>query len=92
MPYVLLSSYFFFLLCTVHCIFLLQVAVQGPGGAGCLLEATWGGRDALQLGGHARTFLEDGDEVVLTGWCQGDGFRVGFGECAGVVLPAHETV
>ena len=35
-----------------------------------------------------RTYLEDGDEVVMRGWCQGEGFRVGFGECRGRLLPA----
>lgn len=40
--------------------------------------------------GQARTYLEDGDTVVLRGYCQGDGFRVGFGECSGKVLPARQ--
>jgi fumarylacetoacetase len=70
----------------------------GAGGRGCLLEATEGGAVPLRLamaaeggaGGFVeRTYLEDGDEVVLTGWCSGDGFRVGFGECAGRLLPAR---
>jgi fumarylacetoacetase len=34
-------------------------------------------------------FLKDGDEVNMVGYCQGDGFRVGFGDCKGQVLPAH---
>ena len=43
----------------------------------------------LQLpGGTTRTFLEDGDRVTLTGWCQGPGYRVGFGEVTGSLLPA----
>ena len=33
--------------------------------------------------------LKDGDEVFMSGHCQGNGYRVGFGECRGVVLPAH---
>uniref|UniRef100_A0A1I9YHD3 Fumarylacetoacetase N-terminal domain-containing protein n=1 Tax=Paraburkholderia sprentiae WSM5005 TaxID=754502 RepID=A0A1I9YHD3_9BURK len=37
----------------------------------------------------ARTFIEDGDELTLIGWCQGDGYRVGFGACAGQILPAR---
>jgi len=40
-------------------------------------------------GGVSRKFLQDGDEVVLGGWCQGDGYRVGFGECRGTVTPAR---
>lgn len=60
-------------------------------GAGCLVEKTWGGSRpfALAGGGGKRTYLQDGDRVVMTGWAQGAGFRVGFGECAGVLLPAH---
>ena len=38
-------------------------------------------------GGATRAFLEDGDEVIITGWCQGDGYRVGFGEVRGEILP-----
>ncbi len=34
--------------------------------------------------------LEDGDEVIMRGWAQGDGYRVGFGECAGVIAPAPD--
>ena len=57
---------------------------------GCLLERTWRGTEPLTLPtGQSRTFLEDGDEVIMRGWCERDGFRrIGFGECAGVVLPA----
>ncbi|WP_198038793.1 fumarylacetoacetase [Skermanella stibiiresistens] len=59
---------------------------------GSLLELTWNGRDPLVLaGGARRTFLEDGDEVIMTGWCQGIGYRVGFGEVAGRVLPTLEV-
>ena len=38
-------------------------------------------------GGVKRTFLEDGDSLVMRGWCQGDGYRVGFGEVEGTILP-----
>ena len=59
------------------------------GTFGSLLELTWNGRDPLTLAdGLTRTFLEDGDEVKLTGWCQADGYRIGFGECSGTILPA----
>lgn len=57
---------------------------------GCLLERTWNGAEVIQLEGtQQRRFLEDGDTVTLRGWCQGDGYRVGFGECSGKVLPAR---
>ncbi len=53
-----------------------------------MLELSWGGREPVAVGGVTRSFLEDGDRVTLRGWAQGDGFRVGFGDCAGTVLPA----
>jgi fumarylacetoacetase len=57
---------------------------------GCLLELTWRGTEPIRLpNGEERRFLEDGDEVILRGWCERDGFaRIGLGECTGVVLPA----
>jgi len=62
-----------------------------PGEEGALLEATAGGKQPLALpGGEKRTFLEDGDAVVMRGWCERDGFtRIGFGEVVGRVLPAN---
>jgi fumarylacetoacetase len=61
-----------------------------PEEAGSLLELSRGGRQSLALpGDEARTFLEDGDRVLLRGWCERAGFaRVGFGEASGTVLPA----
>jgi fumarylacetoacetase len=58
--------------------------------AGSLLELTAGGRQPLTLaGGETRTFLEDGDRVMLRGWCERAGYaRIGFGEAAASVLPA----
>lgn len=61
-----------------------------PDAFGSLLETTRNGAEPLTLAdGTRRGFLEDGDEVVMTGWCQGDGYRVGFGEVAGRILPAR---
>jgi len=58
---------------------------------GSLLEISWGGENPLQLDtGETRTFLEDGDTLTLKGAAQGDGFRIGFGECAGKILPAPD--
>ena len=55
-----------------------------------MLELTWGGEQPLRLaGGGQRRFLEDGDRVTITGWCQGAGYRVGFGEVTGKLLPAR---
>jgi fumarylacetoacetase len=56
---------------------------------GCMLELTWRGANPLKLpNGETRKWLEDGDRLTITGWCQGDGYRVGFGEVTGRVLPA----
>jgi fumarylacetoacetase len=57
---------------------------------GCLLELTQGGRSPIQLtSGETRTFLEDGDSVLMRAWCEGDGFRIGFGELEGTIEPAQ---
>jgi fumarylacetoacetase len=58
---------------------------------GCLLELTWRGAEPLTLpSGEQRRFLEDGDEVVLRGFCERDGFaRIGFGECRGTIVAAR---
>jgi fumarylacetoacetase len=62
------------------------------GTFGSLLELTWNGQKPLDVGnGEVRSFIEDGDELTLLGWCQGDGYRVGFGACVGEILPALET-
>ena len=61
-----------------------------PDSFGSLLELTWNGQKPLKLEGDVeRTFITDGDEISMTGWCQGNGYRVGFGEVSGVILPAH---
>ncbi|MFO0969956.1 MAG: fumarylacetoacetase [Gemmataceae bacterium] len=60
-----------------------------PGSYGSLLELTWRGSKPIQLpSGETRRFLEDGDALTLTGYCQGEGFRVGLGEVTGRVLAA----
>ena len=58
--------------------------------AGALIELTVGGKQPLTLpSGETRTFLEDGDTVILRGWCEGPGAaRIGLGECRGTVLAA----
>jgi fumarylacetoacetase len=57
---------------------------------GCLLEMTWRGKEPIELpNGEQRRFLEDGDEVIMKGFCEREGFRrIGFGECRGIILPA----
>ena len=65
--------------------------VSGPGedSRGCLLERTWRGENPVPLpDGSERKFLQDGDDVIIRGWCRRDEVRIGFGECVGRVLPA----
>ena len=66
--------------------------VSGPekSARGCMLELTWRGSEPLSLpDGETRTFLEDGDELILRGECVRPGYvRIGFGECRGTILPA----
>jgi len=59
-----------------------------PDAAGSLMELTLGGKQAIELpGGEKRTFLEDGDRLILRGWCERDGAaRIGLGEAAATVL------
>ncbi|WP_316179257.1 fumarylacetoacetase [Bradyrhizobium sp. SZCCHNRI1009] len=57
---------------------------------GSLLEISWNGTEPIELaGGVKRTFLEDGDSLVMRGWCQGNGYRVGFGEVEGTIVAAE---
>lgn len=57
---------------------------------GSLMEISWNGTKTLELpSGEKRTFLEDGDTLNMEGYCQGQGYRVGFGSCSGTVLPAQ---
>lgn len=54
-----------------------------------MLELAWKGTKPITLnGGETRKFIQDGDEVIMKGCCQGDGYRIGFGEARGKVLPA----
>lgn len=55
---------------------------------GSMLELCWKGTREVDLGnGNVRKFLKDGDDVIMTGYAQGNGYRVGFGEVTGKVLP-----
>jgi fumarylacetoacetase len=59
-----------------------------PDSRGCLLERTWRGTEPLTLPtGETRRFLEDGDEIIMRGYCERDGaVRIGFGECRGIIV------
>ena len=57
---------------------------------GSLLEISWNGIEPIALdGGTERTFLEDGDQLIMRGWCQGNGYRVGFGAVEGMIVAAE---
>ena len=66
--------------------------ISGPDheSRGSLIERTWRGRDPIRLpNGETRTFLVDGDEVIMRAFCERPGFaRIGFGDCSGMIVPA----
>jgi fumarylacetoacetase len=65
--------------------------ISGPEkeSRGCLIERTWRGSEPFTLpSDETRTFLEDGDTVILRAFCEKDGARVGFGECRGTITAA----
>ncbi|KAK3244614.1 hypothetical protein CYMTET_45778 [Cymbomonas tetramitiformis] len=65
------------------------ISGQDSTSYGSMLELSWRGAKEIPLSdGTTRKFLKDGDTVKMRGYCQGDGFRVGFGECDGRILPA----
>ncbi len=69
------------------------ISGPGKGEAGALIELAYGGtRPVVLSNGEQRGFLQDGDAVVLRGWCEKPGFaRIGFGESKGTILPAIVT-
>jgi fumarylacetoacetase len=63
------------------------LSTDSDGGLGSLLEISRGGKQPMALpSGETRSFLEDGDEVTLRAWCEGNGVRIGFGECVGRIV------
>jgi fumarylacetoacetase len=65
------------------------ISGPAPESFGSMLELAWKGTKPIALANdETRTFLQDGDRVTMTGWCQGKGYRVGFGEVTGRILPA----
>lgn len=58
---------------------------------GSMLELTWGGSKPLKLkDGSERKFIDDNDTVIMRGWCEKEGKRVGFGEVSGKILPTKD--
>lgn len=65
--------------------------ISGPtkNSYGSMLELTWGGKEPVTLkDGTTRTFFNDGDHVIIRGYCKNDKVRVGFGKCTGKIMPA----
>lgn len=65
--------------------------ISGPneGSYGSMMELTWKGTKPIEFEDNVtRSYIEDGDEIILRGYCQTKDYRVGFGECSGVVLPS----
>jgi fumarylacetoacetase len=60
-----------------------------PGTFGSMIELAWQGTKPIKLAsGAERKMLQDGDTLTMRGECIGDGYRIGFGECTGKILPA----
>ncbi|KAA9339703.1 fumarylacetoacetase [Hymenobacter busanensis] len=67
------------------------ISGQSPDSFGSMLELTWRGTKPLTLpDGSQRKFIQDGDAVIMRGYCERNGLRIGFGEVRGTVLPASE--
>jgi fumarylacetoacetase len=65
------------------------ISGPSPGSYGSLLELSWNGQRPLKLSnGESRNFLEDGDSVIMKGFAEANGVRIGFGSCVGKILPA----
>lgn len=66
--------------------------ISGPdaGSYGSMLELAWRGTKPIKLpSGEERKFIQDGDTVILRGWCAGNGYRIGFGEARAEVVDGH---
>ncbi|OGS69849.1 MAG: fumarylacetoacetase [Flavobacteria bacterium RIFCSPLOWO2_12_FULL_35_11] len=65
--------------------------ISGPtkNSYGSMLELTWGGKEPITLkDGTSRTFFNDGDNVIIRGYCKNDKVRIGFGKCTGKIMPS----
>lgn len=70
--------------------------ISGPTSEGCgsMLELTQNGKKPIRVAsGESRTYLEDGDEIILRAICRRAGYAsIGFGECRGVILPPSRSL
>lgn len=70
------------------------ISGPSPDSYGSLLELSWNGETKVavsQAAHHSRSFLEDGDTVIITATANKGSITVGFGECAGKILPPPKT-
>jgi fumarylacetoacetase len=68
--------------------------ISGPAAheRGSLLELSWDGAQPITLDtGEARSFLQDGDRLTLSGLATGEGYQIGFGPCTGTIIPARNA-
>jgi fumarylacetoacetase len=66
------------------------ISGKTPEAYGSMIELSWRGTKEIDVGhGQTRKFLKDNDTVIMEGFCQGDGYRIGFGEVRSQLLPAH---
>ena len=63
------------------------VSGSEPGSFGSMLEIAWAGQKPIEIAGEKRSMFQDGDSVRLSGYCEGEGYKIGFGQCEGTVLP-----
>lgn len=62
-----------------------------PGSYGSLLELTRAGENSIKFpNGQERRFIQDGDRLTITGWCEGEEYRIGFGEVTSRILPPRK--
>jgi len=67
------------------------ISGKTPESYGSMLEISWQGTKSVQMAdGTERKFIADGDTVIIEGWCEKNGVRIGFGEAAGKILPADK--
>ncbi len=65
------------------------ISGPSPGSYGSMLELTWNGQKPLHMpNGTERKFIEDNDTVLIKGFAEKNGVRIGFGECKAKILPA----
>ncbi|WP_299528064.1 fumarylacetoacetase [uncultured Lutibacter sp.] len=64
--------------------------ISGPtkNSYGSMLELSWGGKEPIELkDGTSRIFLNDGDTLILSGYCKNENYSIGFGKCSGKIFP-----